>query len=507
MESTLTRRRALAVALAASTAGCTTLGGDGADDGDEGSPDDSSGEPDGTSPDGSQDGGETGDSDTGGDGESGGGDEGTDGDGEDGDDEGAYPLAFGDEVGEETRAKAKRALDRTREIVGEDLDDEVTIQFEEPGFLPVELLFPESGPLYYIGRMAHREGVPDEYFGAMGVYSGDTITLVDPAYSDELTPVLQELAPVEIPDDVLENYVGEGLIAHELTHAIQSDVVDFSLGMGYRGSSYDGRQAGRCVGEGTAEYVQGRYRTNCLRGEYDECEVVETWVNAERTPLWALHLQMWYINGMIYTYYVHEDGGWDALWDANASPPQTAWATMFPAEFVSNDIGPGELPPQETPPVGWQVSYEDRLGVNTLYEKLYRLEQVSPIDDDARVASDVTAATGAERMFRSELLRGWRNDRFTVYEHESDGDRFAAQWLIQLERSAGASSLASAFEVGYETVGTPSGDAWHYREDYFTVDSESETVELWIAGDTDALDTFGAGTGTPAAIGIAGQFR
>lgn len=504
MRRTLTRRRALAAALVASTAGCTGLGGDGTgEDGGDGSSDDTDGGTDGS--DGDPDDGTSTDGD-GTDGESG-----SDGDGEDDgtdtDDWADYPLAFGNEVGEETRTKARRALERTREIVGEELDDEVTIQFDEPGFLPIELLFPDSGPLHHIGRMAHREGVPEEYFGATGSYGNDTITLVDPDYSDELTPIFQELAPVEIPDDVLEDYVGEALIAHELTHAIQGDVTDFRVGIGYQGSSYDGRQAGRSVGEGTAEYVGGRYRAECLQGEYDECEVLEIWLNAERTPLWGVHLQMWYINGMIYTYYLREDGGWDAIWDAHADPPKSAWATMFPAQFFTDPIGPAELPPQKTPPTGWDSSYQDRLGVNTLYEKLYRLEQVSPLDEDARVASEVTAATGAERMFRSELLRGWRNDRFTVFEHESDGDRVAGQWLIQLDSSAGASDLASAFEAGYGTVGTQSGDAWHFRDDYFTVDTESETVELWMAPDTDALEAFNAGSATSAAISPPGTSR
>jgi hypothetical protein len=407
------------------------------------------------------------------------------------DDSVASLLQFGDGVPEAHRERAHRALARTQEFVGEELAAPVTIQYAEPGFLSSSEQAPKSSLQAVLGDMVHRVPVPDDSPGSWGQYLTDPreLTLIDPDEKETLVSFLRREAPADLPEDAYAVYPSETLISHELVHALQGDTIEnLELGFSYEGPHYDGTHAGNSIHEGTATYVESRYHARCSNEADIECDIWKASRSPERTPAWAVSLSMWYVNGQVLVHHLQERHGWDGIWEAHRNPPEHTWAAMFPEQAIDEGVETDEVRVPDNSTDKWQPLDADHIGVNALYEKLLNLGQTSRTDSDAELDSEVTEKIVSEYMFRSELLRGWRADGVVAYEHAGD-QRTAAHWRVVMASADDARALAEAFQRGYQDEGTAAGDGWDLDGRIFTVSRTDSTIDLWMAPDTEALET------------------
>lgn len=390
------------------------------------------------------------------------------------------PLRFGDGVSDEVRERCERTLDRTRDITGESLNAPVQIRMDDPNIRsggppesPFRVVTGKATHLLYVDR-------PDRIPGALGSYdsSDRVVELTDVSQLDVESLTAQEA----VPDIDLENYPNEPHIAHELTHALQHDTVDVR----YRTDpTMDARSAGRSVVEGTATYVENRYRGSCAGGDYDPCVLRGSTLDPAELPLWILPRRMPYVNGTLFAYEAMERGGWERLWAEHESPPQTAAAVMFPAEYFDGGIEQRPVAVPDDASEKWTHFQETRLGVNSLYLKFAALGVVSPDDSDAVVADDVTDAVGLERVYRSDLLRGWEGDTLAAYTDVDN--RVAYRWRTAWAGESDARDIAAVVGDAYDDRGEPRDDGWRLDDDFVTLSRDGATVTFAGGPDRDAV--------------------
>jgi hypothetical protein len=462
----VSRRRALALwtgALAA-TAGCAGLFDDQSD---ESTDDDAS---------------DNGTADDGGSGDDDGGE-----DDENGSDDRRDPseiLQFADSVSPEIQDRSLLALDRGLDLI--DGEPPNTIEIRVLDIDPSEIDINYSGTTEIIATATHREEPPVGFPGELAFYSNGQVTLYSQRARDIAVELLIDELPVEPPADAFESYPDEPLIAHEFVHAIQFNEVDPG-----GGTSTDGSNAATSVLEGTADYVAGRYRGRCSAGTFDPCADRDIWFSATQVPLWGLYQRMPYINGAVLAHRIREREGWEGLWAAHESPPETAWAAMFSEAYLDSGIT------VQNPPLGqlnaqeWGRQTRDTLGVNALYEKLAYLGQVWPTDEEAQLSGSITEETLLTELYRTELLRGWRGDTFEGYRHEST-DEIAYRWAVQFDSETSAEAFADAIATGYSDRGSRNGDRWSLPGSAAAVDREGSRVHLTGAPTAEDLALFRA---------------
>lgn len=486
---TLSRREVLAISAVAGVAGCTSIGSDSDDDS--------------ADVEGDRTGEETENE----------GSEQDDGRADIGEESSTTLLIFDGDFTPELEKRAIRALNRTEELLGKPLEDAVTLELNTvdlsailgsasvnadsvgPGPSTASKSALVSGPGQsggtpmeeLIERATHREPMPDLGFAHFGVFypTSRRIEISVPEDTENALALLRMHAPIDVPDDALEGYPDDSLFAHELTHAIQWDVVD-SPPSG-SGHTPDHTEAKTSIMEGLAHWIVATYRANCVQGVYDDCSIPGYWLTVEATPSFQIPGRIPYTNGSILTQYLLDSGGWDAVWEAHREPPETAWVAMFPEEYVET----GGFEVQSAgwdghPPDGWITIGTERLGVNRLYEKLFQLDVVSNPPDDGRLADAITDELLHEYMFRSELLRGWRGDELTGFHRMSDG-RLGYQWEIQMATTEDALALADAITDGYDGRGIELADGWELDDTVVDVESDDDSLSLVMAPDSDGL--------------------
>ncbi|WP_135533889.1 hypothetical protein [Halostella pelagica] len=391
-------------------------------------------------------------------------------------------LRFGDRVGDEIRERCERALDRTVDITGEHLDAPVRIELRDPNV--VSRTGPRGAFAVATGKATHLRSAtrPDRAPGSLGRYnmSNRVITLTDTEQIDVDSITEQEA----VPDISLENYPNEPHIAHELTHAIQYDVTDVSDGSD---PTNDGQNAVTGVREGTATYVEGRYRANCIDGEYDPCILLDSFRRAVDVPLWMLPRRIPYVNGALFAYEAVERGGYDQLWEKHGSPPETAAAIMFPKEYFETGITYRSVDVPNEASEEWNRVQSTRMGVNALYSKFVALDIASLDDSDAAVEGEAAETVDLPRAYRSDLLRKWHGDSLAAY---SDGDgRVGYRWRTAWETDA--RTVADAVAEAYDDRGEARDGGWLLDGDFVTVASErtrdGERVTFAGGPDRDAV--------------------
>lgn len=378
-------------------------------------------------------------------------------------------LRFGDRIGDETRERCRRALDRTRDITGAELAAPVRIEMRDP-VVRTELR-PQSPFEIAVSKATHLLSAPrpDRFPGSLGSYHvGErVIELTDVSQLDVESLTAQEATP----DATLENYPNEPHVAHELTHAVQHDVAD----RGGDARTVDGTNAGRSLTEGIATYVEGRYRANCVDGDYDPCVTLESFGRAVDVPLWMLPRRMPYVNGALFAHRVVENGGWGDLWDRYESPPDVSAAIMFPEEYLDTGIAyeaDVAVPDEASDP--WSRTGSTRLGVFPLYQKLFSLGVVSLDDPDAAVDDEAAATLDLPRVYRSEMLRGWRGDALVGYEGADGavGYRWETEWASADDAEQVVGTVAGA----YDRRGQRHDVGWFLDEDVVTAFADGTTV-------------------------------
>jgi hypothetical protein len=389
-------------------------------------------------------------------------------------------LTFTESVPPEIRDRTRRAYGRTRDIVGTGLTEEITVEVTNPS------LQEWSGQLSQLDRYTmiatNREYPTDVLPSAFGTGSGSDIWLAHPDHAVEIGERFDEHFPVDMDRYDLSNIPDGRIIAHELAHAIQYQNWELNRQDG----SPDARAATTTVLEGTAEYVGQRYMSNCLDGEYDPCTVVEFWAGPLQAPAWLVGRRLPYVNGMALAHHVVDRGGWDRLIEVHAEPPQTAWAAMFPEQYLDEGLALEEVS-QPPAPDGWTLDISTRLGVTSLYEKLAHLDAAWPSDPEAQVSDDLASTAYVDAVYRSSLLEGWRGDDFRVYVDPNQ--RLAYRWRIAFETAGGADAFAEAIAGGYDRIGSRASWGWQFENWAAAVDRDASAVVLSQAVSPEKLST------------------
>jgi hypothetical protein len=378
-------------------------------------------------------------------------------------------LAFDDAIGTTTRERTRRALGRVLDLTGATLSGPIQVRQVDPDFhragLPptyAQLAFAAPGSVLPSSEIR----VP----GSLGYYSDDDRTLSLAAPDQVPQRVFDDVEGA--PEISFATYPNEPFLAHELAHAVHEDAAE--MGAGPDGT--DGRTARRGVSEGTADYVQGRYRVACRNGEHDPCQYRSSFPDTAAVPLWLVPRRFPYVNGTAFAHAAIERGGWERLWAAHEDPPETTWALMFPNRYFDDGIEVRRIDPHPTVEGRWNRSESERLGVGPLYFYLRALGVVTATDTGSAVDDALTDATGLERIFRSTLLADWRGDRLTQYV--TDQRRVAVHWETQWETTAAAGAFADQVSGAYDDGAERDGDGWQVDRSYVTVERTDATVRV-----------------------------
>jgi len=254
-------------------------------------------------------------------------------------------LDFDRSVDSTSRRRCRRAAERTLNIVEESPDESVGVRFIDPadGIRPADRT---NQFARLVDRALHIRDVElPTGFVSLGKYNSKnrTINLVDPGavrprevlqqFVDGPTETVLDESAIDV-DDPETWYPIETLLAHELTHAIQHDMVNW---LTPADSSYDGTRALRAIVEGTADFVEGRYRAKCRDDMYNECSRVPIQSKQVHDTRMALKAgRQPYVNGRHFVTRLAEWGGWDNIF-CKATVENDLFPNPIGLEFTLNE--------------------------------------------------------------------------------------------------------------------------------------------------------------------------
>ncbi|MFC6974456.1 hypothetical protein ACFQL1_06895 [Halomicroarcula sp. GCM10025709] len=286
-----------------------------------------------------------------------------------------------------------------------------------------------------------------------------------------------------VPEFSTASFPSDPFLAHELVHAIQHDATTVAS----LPDIPDALAARQGVVEGTAEYVEGRYRTACSEETFHPCTVRESALRIADVPLWLIPGRLPYINGSAFAHETLQRGGWDLLWEKTRTPPETAVEIMFPDIHYNGGFTLSQLSPHPSRSENWERSAIGQLGVNALYLKLRAHDIADPTDADAATDPDLTTETGIEHAFRHDLLREWRGDYMTTYI--SENNRIATHWTTSWADTQTAREITDAIVATYDQRARSDDIGWQVGNGFVTVDRTDTTVEFAYAPSQEAIST------------------
>ncbi|MXR51509.1 hypothetical protein GRX03_07815 [Halovenus sp. WSH3] len=242
--------------------------------------------------------------------------------------------------------------------------------------------------------------------------------------------------------------IDEGVLAHEIGHAIQDQ--HFDLG-GYNRSTVDRDKAILGLIEGDVSYVQRQYRQACATGGWEQgClsfdgggnESTEDGDSGPNVANWGLYFQTRqpYNDGPAFIEYIYERGdGWSSVNDLYDEPPTTVmevvrpdrYGEFEPRSFSVADRSSGEWERYD-PAAGPEYDQIGVAGISSMF--------IAPsIETDAEVNIYTPAeilANGDSRTYQyfQEETAGWRGDR--LYTYRGAGNQTAAVWAIEWSSAA-----------------------------------------------------------------------
>lgn len=387
-------------------------------------------------------------------------------------------LTFSEAIDETTRERCLRSLEGTVDVVGETPERPVDVEYKE--FSTRQASMPPE--VYPVARITPGTILPSEQVqvpGALGTYNSQrrALTLADP----ETVPTSMYSDTDRFPEVSLTAYPSDSLIAHELTHAIQNDVAPDPAPP----TNAAGRIADTAISEGTADYVQGLYRQQCLSGERD-CATREFQLRPEIVPLWHVLRRFPYRSGAAFVHAAHERWGWDRVWELSRDPPESTWAIMFPDRHFDDDVSIERV--SSAPAIdGWQHPTIHHPGALGLYF-LLRALGIARVDDPETVTdSAMTDATGIERVYRSDHLSAWRGGGLALYV-QGENEPFAIRWTTRWESADAASTAAEAIASAYDERASPDGDGWTVGDAHVVLERSGEALTMASGPDVETSE-------------------
>lgn len=285
-----------------------------------------------------------------------------------------------------------------------------------------------------------------------GIYVPEHETFYLPAEEGDLGPVEQVVA------------------AHEIQHALQDREVGLAdlLDLAVSGDA-DAFLAANAVVEGDAATVQDMWSRQHQepddRGEYliggsdPEAAAQAQTALAELPPYLVEQLLFPYTVGASFVEALVDEGGFDAVDEALAEPPETTAEVMRPERHFDG-LETVDAPVEGEPGEGWQDGLAYTFGA-------FDLQMLMVHVDYGLAARGVDTWNGGE-------LRSWERD-----------DDVAVGASVAFEEPATAGVVCSAVPTWYGEVagGAQSGEVWESSDDVLAVSCDDQSVTFALAPD------------------------
>ena len=289
--------------------------------------------------------------------------------------------------------------------------------------------------------------------------------------------VANEIVVVSDDPDALQ--LDEGVLAHELGHAIQDQ--QFGLA-GYDRPTTD-RDAGKLgLIEGDVDLVEHEYLGACAAGAWAEpCETDDAGTGSADVVNWAIYFEgiQPYSDGPSFVDDIREEGGWEAVDALYDDPPTSALHTVFPETY--GEVEPRDLDTPDTSTDEWdrldatRSSTHDTLGISAITGMFAApaLEE----ETDGAVLSDLSVYNfdddGSVDLFNPHEYahpetEGWRGDELHVYAN-SAGET-ATVWELAWASPADADPFVEGYDQLVEIRG---GERVEGYEHTYSFDAET----------------------------------
>ncbi len=255
--------------------------------------------------------------------------------------------------------------------------------------------------------------------------------------------------------------VDVGVLAHELTHALQDQ--HFGLRGVMSRTTQDRTHARLGLVEGDAEVVSTGYEERC--GEVWACVEYgqsgpgenESGQQSESSVHLGLYMNSLfpYNDGVEFVEALRRGEDWTPVDEAYEQPPDTSREIIYPAQYGRFEPEPVDLPDRSTgawepisppgrPPA--QVVGQATLSVMFAYTLYDDFNQESVVSRDQVVNREDGESNGTSPLnYDLAPTRGWTGDRLLLYGH-AQRDETAHVWRISWESGADATTFAAAYE-------------------------------------------------------------
>ncbi len=235
---------------------------------------------------------------------------------------------------------------------------------------------------------------------------------------------------------VQRDLVGEMLLAHELTHALQDQNFDLGNRLEALKDNDDRALALQSVAEGDATIAGMAYLTgsmddstlDAITAQLGKLPEIFASESPDTPKGLAEPLLFEYSDGVKFVARAYRNGGWKAVDALYASPPESSHQILHPEDYFEHPVAPLkiQLGGYQSIMQPWKKADENTLGELSLRVILERDLKAHPYQDPSRIA----------------LARKWAGDRFVVLQ---DQRMISVIAIIAFADNAAASGFAIAY--------------------------------------------------------------
>jgi hypothetical protein len=352
----------------------------------------------------------------------------------------------------------------------------------------------------YYNQVYEATFIVDEQTNAYDEVVGETSVSVGGFY----VPGSNEF--VLITEDPDSPTVDEGILIHELVHALQDQIGALDA---FPTMASADRQAGfRGLIEGEANYIQYRYEQRCENAEWS-CVPSPASTGGGSSDInlgIAVTGFQPYSDGPALIADLLDRGGWDAVEAAYTNPPVSTEQTIHPERYPSEQPSGIEYAP--TSSSEWLRFDTETIGEAWIYSMFWyqdREYEIPVVDDNSLFAPE----EGVYDTFNytSVPSDGWGDDRLFLFTNGTD---FGYVWVTEWDSEADARQFFDAYVQTVEGHGGQSvgPSTWRIPEglpfaDAFRIVRDGDTVIIANAPTVEALSGTALDTST-ANVSVAG---
>ncbi|MFC4987044.1 Hvo_1808 family surface protein [Saliphagus infecundisoli] len=299
---------------------------------------------------------------------------------------------------------------------------------------------------------------------------------------------------VVVSEDPGSVEIDEGVLAHELGHALQDQQFDLDS---YERPTTDVDNGVLGMIEGDAQRIEYQYSERCEAGRWAEPCLSENataqGAAAGEPPSWGLYFMGYqpYSDGPSFVEHVYDEGGWDAVNGVYEEMPSTSVHTIDPesyGEFTPEDVTVADESGDDWErierPQGPDYDVIGQAGLSAmLMDPAYDGSPIIPPEEFLNMEGGEANRTDPLEYNHPET-DGWVGDRLYAY---GDGEETGTVWKLAWEDGEEAAEFADAYEQLIEIRG---GEAVEDANRTYEFGAESEfggavTLEqeddrLWI---------------------------